>query len=393
MNKNLNLLFFIDRYPGYGGIESVTSILSNLFVNSGYLVTIVSFKQENLELLTQLDKRVNLLSLPNKELLSNENKLFLISEITKKNIDIIIHQHSYAPIFELIVEIKNLIECRIVTFEHNTPDAQIKMYSNYLKENNFNFNWKFNLEKLLYPVSVAKCRMKERKRHRFLLKYSDYYILLSELFVKNFEDITGIKNSKKIVSIPNPLPETNDFKVLNKQKIILYVGRLDKNQKRVDRLIRIFEKLYINFPDWYLYIIGDGAYREEIEEYVKNKKIDRVIFEGFQLDVSSYYIKASIICLTSNVEGWGLVLSEAMQYGVIPFSFDSFVSVHDLIKNEKTGFIIPSFNEDEYVRKLSCLMNDPENRLQIAKNATLSSQRFNGNKVLLHWQKLILNET
>lgn len=385
----MNLLFYLDRYPGFGGVETVTTVLSNLFVNNGYSVTIVSYHQQNLELIQQLDKKVTLLMLPNKELLSKDNQSFFVNEIIERKIDIVIHQHSYGLIFELLVAIKPLVKCKIFTVEHNTPDAQIKMYSNHLKENRFNKDWKFNIQKLFYPLSIAKCRLKERKRHQYLYEYSDRYILLSERFVTIFQEVTGIADCKKLEWIPNPLPAISECSVEHKEKIILYVGRIDKPHKRVDRLVRIFEKLHIDFPDWKLVIVGDGPYRKELEQYVTKKDIERVFFEGFQSDVSIYYRRASIVCLTSNIEGFPMVMVEAMQFGAIPFSFDSFASVYDIIKNEKTGFIIPSFNEDEYVRKLSSLMNDSKKRLLISQNAALWVHNFSKDKILLRWQKLL----
>lgn len=384
----MKLLFFLDRFPGYGGIETVTTVLSNLFVNNGNSVVIVSFQQQNLELLEQLDNKVKLIPLPNQDLLSTDNQSFLIKEIEERKIDFIIHQHSYAPVFELIVAIKEQIKCRIFTVEHNTPDAQIKMYSNHLKENNYNSDWKFNLQKLLYPLSIAKCKYKERIRHRYLYKYSDQYILLSERFVNVFQQVARLNNCDKLAWIPNPLPLKEKNVDVNREKIILYVGRIDKTHKRVDRLIKIYEKLTMDYPEWRLVIVGDGPYRKELESYIELKEIQNITFEGFQSNVADYYIKASIICLTSNTEGWPMILGEAMQYGVVPVSFDSYASVYDIIDSGESGFIIPAFSEEEYVLKIKILMDDSKLRKRFSENAVKSSLRYSQGNIQEKWERL-----
>jgi len=323
--------------------------------------------------------------------LADENQTFLINEIYKKKIGVIIHQHSYDPIHELIVAIKDKINCRVFTAEHNTPDAQIKMYSNSLLENKYINNWKFNLQKLFYPLFIAKCRFRERRRHRYLYRHSDRYILLSERFVSVFKQVTNLKDCQKLAWIPNPisLPALEESVLMKKEKIILYVGRIDKSHKRVDRLISIFEKLYKDFPDWKLIIVGDGPFRNELERYVNNKGIERVFFEGFQSNVVDYYKKASILCLTSNIEGWGMVLVEAMQYGVIPFSFDSYKSVHDIIDDNKNGFIIPSFDEEKYIHQLKLTMSDSKLRENLSSNAKTKVVKFCDKNIIAKWIELI----
>lgn len=390
----MNILFYIDRYPGFGGIETVTTFLSNSFTQNGYTIFIVSHIQQNEELLENLDSQVTLLKLPSKELLSKENQSFLMNAIYVNKIDIIIHQHSYAPYFELLVAIKDKIKCSILIVEHNTPDAQIMMYQNHLKDGKYNRHWKFNLQKLFYALSIKKCKIKERKRHRYLYEYSDRYILLSERFVPVFKNVTKLTECKKLACIPNPnpLPNPKNSELTTKEKIILYVGRIDKPHKRVDRLVSIFEKLNKDFPDWKLVIVGDGAFKNELEHYVIEKGIANIFFEGFKSNATEYYKKATILCLTSNIEGWGMVLVEAMQYGVIPFSYNSYASVYDIIDDQKNGFIIPAFKEDNYVKQLKLVMRNEKLRQNISENAKVKVQDFSVQHIIEKWDKIFKEE-
>lgn len=56
--------------------------------------------------------------------------------------------------------------------------------------------------------------------------------------------------------------------------------------------------------------------------------------------------------MTSNYEGFSMVLIEAMQYGCVPFVFNSFASLPDIIDDKVNGYVITPFDEGEYVQKI-----------------------------------------
>lgn len=62
-----SILFYITRYPGYGGIENITTLLANHLLMIGYKVSILSFiQQDEINLLNQLNHNVSFYKLPNK---------------------------------------------------------------------------------------------------------------------------------------------------------------------------------------------------------------------------------------------------------------------------------------------------------------------------------------
>jgi glycosyltransferase involved in cell wall biosynthesis len=263
------------------------------------------------------------------------------------------------------------------------------MFTNYIDEISFGESFRLNHLKLFSYLLEIKVRLKERKRHRNLYNHSDTYILLSDKFRKTFFDVTGLNNGEKLISIPNPLVEIDIQDVREREKTIIFVGRIDYSHKRVDRLLEIFGKTNGVKDGWKLLIIGDGPYRKELESRVHKEKLEGISFEGFQVDVTNYYNTASIICLTSNVEGWGMVLTEAMQYGVIPLSFNSYESIYDIIDHDVNGFIIPSFNLDDYSNKLKLLMNNKCLREKFSENAKVKATNFYTNKIVSQWNILL----
>ena len=60
-----------------------------------------------------------------------------------------------------------------------------------------------------------------------------------------------------------------------------------------------------------------------------------------------------IFCMTSNYEGFPMVLLEAMQFGCVPIAFKSFESLDDIIINHNNGYQITPFDIYEYINSLS----------------------------------------
>lgn len=73
--------------------------------------------------------------------------------------------------------------------------------------------------------------------------------------------------------------------------------------------------------------------------------------------------------MTSLFEGFGLVLTEAMYYGVVPLAFNSYANVGDIINDKVNGFIIPPFDIKEYADKISSLIDNETLRLQMSEAA------------------------
>lgn len=92
---------------------------------------------------------------------------------------------------------------------------------------------------------------------------------------------------------------------------------------------------------WF-FAVGDGELREEFEERVKLQLGERAIFVGFknQSELGEYYAIADTLILPSrNGETWGLVVNEALQFGLRVIVSDKVGCAKDLIKNVKHGWI------------------------------------------------------
>lgn len=168
------------------------------------------------------------------------------------------------------------------------------------------------------------------------------------------------------------------------------MGRIDYNQKRVYRVIDTWAELEAKFPDWKLTIVGDGCARKDIEKQVREYGLQRVSFEGFQ-EPKPYYECASILMLTSEYEGFPLVLAECMSFGVIPAVYNSYSAVGDIIADGKDGFVIPYHKEgyraEEAADMLAGIMGDDGKRKAMAVAAIEKSKEYSVEKIYGEWMK------
>ncbi|MCK5924228.1 MAG: glycosyltransferase family 4 protein, partial [Methylococcales bacterium] len=164
--------------------------------------------------------------------------------------------------------------------------------------------------------------------------------------------------------------------------VILFVGALTK-QKRLDRLIRAFEKMKEEVPNAILMIVGDGVIRDEIHQMTKEKGIDsRTIFTGSIVENVSDYFELSDIFVLPGLGG--LAISEAMAHGLpVLCTFADGCEV-DLVVDKETGFRIMSDVDEEVdlflYEKLVYILKD-DNRLQEmsynARNRILNQHNVN----------------
>ena len=86
-----------------------------------------------------------------------------------------------------------------------------------------------------------------------------------------------------------------------------------------------------------------------------------------------------------------MVLTEAMQHGVVPMAFNSYSSVKDIIDDNINGILVKPFDEKEYADKLIGLMNDEEKYIEMSYAAMLKSAVFSKEIIVKKWCNLIEN--
>lgn len=380
----MNILFYLHRYPEFGGVEKVTEVLTQyLSGKEGYEISILSYIQNEKSFYD--NDRISYYKMPDNTFTPTKaNVEFIRFLITEKEISIIVFQDSYAPIEDVLFNASKGLNCKIITVEHNTPDCGWA---------NFNYKYRYLHQSfknwILFPYHYWYMSYHTKKRLRKVYTKSDKYVLLSQEFLPILKERFNIKTLKKCLYINNPITistqEDNDK--LNKKNELLFVGRFSK-QKGIDILLNIWQQIYQDYPDWTLKLVGGGELEEEVLHYIKNNKLQNVVLEGFHTCTTQFYDSASILCMTSIFEGWGLVLTEAMSRGCIPIAFQSFKSITDIIDNNENGILISPFNQKEYINNLKSLMNDKFKRDRMSIKAIEKSKKFNIENIGKEWEKL-----
>lgn len=115
----------------------------------------------------------------------------------------------------------------------------------------------------------------------FCVKNSHKFILLSQSFIPVAQRFSRVKEINKFLSIPNPIAISVSDEYVSKEKEIIYVGRIEYNQKRTDRVVDIWRELEPWYPDWKLTIVGDGDDREDLQKRIHAYGLKRVEITGF----------------------------------------------------------------------------------------------------------------
>jgi GalNAc-alpha-(1->4)-GalNAc-alpha-(1->3)-diNAcBac-PP-undecaprenol alpha-1,4-N-acetyl-D-galactosaminyltransferase len=195
--------------------------------------------------------------------------------------------------------------------------------------------------------------------------------------------------NSNIVVISNPLREIKQFNV-PQEKIILNVGR-NEYQKNQLELIDIFAKL-TNCQDWKLYIIGNGALREELQFKIEHYKLeDRVVLMEFQTDIDLYFQKASIFAFPSLYEGFPNALSEAMANGLPCVAYDCPTGPAEMITDKVNGFLVPLRDKMSFLEVLQSLGDSLELRKELGKEAVKIKDRLAEEKICNNYLNTILD--
>lgn len=372
----MNILFILNYYR-VGGVQTVTHVLANKFIQEGHNSYIYCLNRKEGEVSPSLLEEVQI----NYSELKNEVDIVLDlkSYLVENSIDFVVNQYAHLvdPIRFIKKASKNL-SIPIISVYHNSPGTV-----NLIKEKN-------RLKKVYY-VLKAKYSM------RYVFKRTNSFILLSNSFTSKFKRFINVENIDKVSVISNPItvPDSEyNFKQSKKQKEIIYIGRLDYNQKRVDRIIDTWSLLEHDFPDWKLTIVGDGPCMEELKKHVKKLKLFNVNFQGFK-EPYEYYRRSSILILTSEYEGFPLVVGEAMSFGVVPVVYGSYSSVYDIISNNEDGIIIPynknGFNHHVMSAGLKDIMNNRIKLESLSEKAIKKSLNYSIELIYANWVELINN--
>lgn len=158
---------------------------------------------------------------------------------------------------------------------------------------------------------------------------------------------------------------------------LVYVGSLEK-RRNLFFLIDLFEELLKARENIQLIIAGDGPEKKKVIKRLKKQSLlgkAHYLGKVNQKLVSLLLQKATAFLLCSSYEIYGMVILEAMYYGVPVFSTAT-AGAMDIISDGVNGFIIEELNIAKWKFKIEQLLND-KNKMAAVKNNAVSTIRNN----------------
>jgi glycosyltransferase involved in cell wall biosynthesis len=136
------------------------------------------------------------------------------------------------------------------------------------------------------------------------------------------------------------------------EPVVLWVGRLVPS-KRPDALARVASLVRAARPDAVVLAAGTGEWPGGLGPDVRAL--------GFVEDLPGLYHSADVVLSTSEYEGFGLTLAEAMAAGV-PVVSTRVGGVEDVVEDGVTGILAPLGDEDAMAEAILSLLADGERR-------------------------------
>lgn len=388
----MNILFayITPFHPNKGGIGRVTHELTREFMRRGHNVYYLIYKC-GITVQHEYDYPAPLTYLPSSDCLSKENIDAYHRYLQEHKIDVVINQSGNFDDTRLWVNTGDKL-IKVVSVIHTTPWVSYKhMWQEicHLRNNSAIEKLKRVARVVLYPKIKFQFKKNRIQHYKMMLPATDFVCALSENFFSEISEICpGYED--KYIAIPNP----NSYKTADivpmltatpKKKQVLWVG-LFSVEKNPTVAVKIWQRLYRDYLDWEFVIVGynkNGAWIERMKKM--SKGIPNIRFEGYQNPLP-YQIESSIFCLTSTYEGWGMVLTEAMQCGTVPIAFNSFASVTDIIDDGRNGILVKPFSIKEYEKSLRRLMDNPELLHQMSESAKHDIEKYSVERVVDKWE-------
>lgn len=189
--------------------------------------------------------------------------------------------------------------------------------------------------------------------------------------------------------IPNPVIIPERIERLSDGRTLTAVGRLTR-QKRFDLLLDAFARIASDFSDWRLTIWGEGEERAALEAQRNRLGLaGRVSLPGLSETPGAWLKTADAFVLSSDFEGWGNVIAEAMAFGLPVLSTDCDFGPREMIKDGVSGLLVPHNDAAALAGGLARLVGDAALRARLGAAAKERAAAFALPPITQRWEALI----
>jgi len=202
------------------------------------------------------------------------------------------------------------------------------------------------------------------------------------------------KYHHKVCVIPNPLtcyPEDSPHIEQAKGRIIC-VGRLSP-QKRFDRLINAFAMIAEKYPNWCVDIFGEGQGHGQLElkQLITERSLERRVRICSPVrDIYSEYRHSDFLVLSSDFEGFGLVIIEAMACGIPVVATDCPFGPSEIVDDGKSG-LLAKMDVKDLAEKMEWMITHDKERKLMGLNAHQAAAYYRKEIIMPQWEEAYLS--
>jgi len=377
----MKILFVQNRfYPAIGGAERHTYLLSKYLAKKGHEVTVYTTTS-----LSKDDVLSIALSPPffvKPKINANLPKEEFIEIFTVKRFDMRLRFWSFNWIPEMFKKLKATAHEFDIIHAHGYHISSSLAGCYYAKKCKKPFI--LTAHDLIIPDDLptdAKLFKKiyDKTFGRYLLKNSTRLIALTEDQIQQYAERGG--DVSKIRIIPNGIEldkyrnaKTNPdiiakYGIDDVDKVLLFVGRIDKYKGIQDVIEAMPVILSKHHNIKFIVVGGDYGYKSELKKLSEKLNVDKsVVFTGniSKEELIELYKRADIFVFPSKMEGFGIVLLEAMASGTLCIAY-SIPSVRKIIKDNENGVLVK--NKNELLDKILYYLDNVEEKKKIETNA------------------------
>ena len=390
----MKICFIMTNIFSLGGVQRVVSVLSNKLIKEHEIdILCISEKLKVNNDLYNLNYKINV------EFNNSLNKTNILSKIFRKMIKDV---NRKTGILNKETHYKKLINIYF-------PNKVRKKFAEYLNKKQYDviigveglycillgsIKENLNSKVLGWQHNSYNAYLKNPNRYYWNLDilFNKYIYKLDKYVVLTNQDKIIYKNEKNIDCdvIYNPLSFESNEKSTCSKKNILFVGRLEEQQKGLDLLIQAFSKVCSKNKDWILKIVGDGPDKEKLEQLIEGLKLtERIKIEPATNNIKKYYLNSSIFVSSSRWEGFGLVITEAMECGLPVVAFANSGPREIITKNYENGILVPCEDVDSLANAMLDLINNEEKRKGISKESIKRAEDFNIENISKKWNEVL----
>lgn len=359
MNKKI---CFVKQRINYGGASKITIWLFNYLLSRSYDVSIITFEPFDSTSFNIPGERCYCIDIDNnggyikRNILSIYKKYKALSTMLKKQgITYVINFCDTS--FDILLLVRLFYKFKLIISERVDPYHDRGVVSRF---------------------------------RRYLYRYADH-IVFQTAGAKGFFKSSVIKKS---CVIPNPVvPPKIEFARWHgiMSNHLVFIGRLDNFQKRLDLLIDIFELFHDKYPEYILDIYGTGPDSQLVSKMIEDRGLMSSVFlRGDTQSPLLVMSESKVLLHTSDFEGIPNVIIEAIQVGIPVVSTDcSPGGASLLIRNGINGFLVECNNKEAFCNVLIDLVSNEEMLSNISNNCNGSLNSFTEDKIGALWADII----